>query len=84
MARLCLRSGRKVPDASKVSKSAILNQSILQLNRTQYAYEFTWAESKPNSHKTYPRIWVVILAAIPEAYEDLLRSKYGLYSLYSG
>ena len=74
MARLCLRSGRKVPDAYKVSEGATLNQSILELNRTQYAYGFTWAESQPNSHKTYTRIWVVILAAVPEAYEDLLRS----------
>ena len=41
MARLCLKPGRKVPDTSKLSKSARLNQSILMLNRTQYAHGFT-------------------------------------------
>ena len=36
--------------------------------------EFEWIESQPNSHTNYSRIWVIILAAVPKAYEDLLRS----------
>ena len=80
----------KCPTLGRCLKVQYPINRYLCWNRTQNDYACTindWSsliEGQQNSHTNYTRIWVRILEAVPEAYKDLLRSKYTSYQVYSG
>ena len=79
MARLCLRSGRKVPDTCKVCEGVMFDRSEdAQIKMLESQIHI----GQPNSHTNHSRIGVLILAAVPEAYKDMLRSEYSMYNIY--